>query len=94
MHDQYLDKLADDIMSLIESEKPSEQNIGTLGTALINDFIHKPGVQESLAQLDVAKKVRLWGNKGSGMQILWHGADTPKRDLRMIMANPGRSIFK
>ena len=79
MHDQYLDKLADDIMSLIESEKPSEQNIGTRGTALINDFIHKPGVQESLAQLDVAKKVRLWGNKGSGMQILWHGADTPKK---------------
>ena len=79
MHDQYLDKLADDIMSLIESEKPSEQNIGTRGTALINDFIHKPGVQESLAQLDVAKKVRLWGNKGSGMQILFHGADTPKK---------------
>lgn len=79
MHHQYLDKLADDMMSLIESEKPSEQNIGTRGTALINDFIHKPGVQESLAQLDVAKKVRLWGNKGSGMQILWHGADTPKK---------------
>ena len=79
MHEQYLDKLADDIMSLIEDEKPSEQNIGTRGTALINDFIHQPGVQESLAQLDVAKKVRLWGNKGSGMQILWHGADTPKK---------------
>ena len=79
MHDQYLDKLADDIMSLIEDEKPSEQNIGTRGTALINDFIHKPGVQESLAQLDVAKKVRLWGNEGSGMQILFHGADTPKK---------------
>ena len=79
MHDQYLDKLADDIMSLIEDEKPSEQNIGTRGTALINDFIHKPGVKESLAQLDVAKKVRLWGNKGSGMQILFHGADTPKK---------------
>ena len=79
MHDQYLDKLADDIMSLIEDEKPSEQNIGTRGTALINDFVRKPGVQESLAQLDVAKKVRLWGNKGSGMQILFHGADTPKK---------------
>jgi hypothetical protein len=79
MNDQYLNQLADDIMTLIRDEEPSEQNIGVRGTALINEFLGKPGVKESLGQLDVEKKVRLWGNKGSGMQILFHGADTPKK---------------
>jgi hypothetical protein len=79
MNDQYLNQLADNIMTLIRDEEPSEQNIGVRGTALINEFLGKPGVKESLGQLDVEKKVRLWGNKGSGMQILFHGADTPKK---------------
>ena len=79
MNEQYLNQLADDIMTLIRDEEPSEQNIGVRGTALINEFLGKPGVKESLGQLDVEKKVRLWGNKGSGMQILFHGADTPKK---------------
>ena len=79
MNEQYLNDLAEGLLSLIEHEDPSERNIGMRGTALINEFIHKPGVEESLGQLDVEKKVRLWGSKGSGMQILFHGADTPKR---------------
>ena len=36
-------------------------------------------MEDSLAVLDVSKKVRLWGNKGSGMQILLHGADSPTK---------------
>ena len=79
MNEQYLNELADGIMTLIEDEDPSESNIGVHGTALINAFLRQPGVEESLAELDVEKKVRLWGNKGSGMQILFHGADTPKK---------------
>ena len=79
MNEQYLNDLAEGLLSLIEHEDPSERNIGMRGTALINEFIRKPGVEESLGQLDVEKKVRLWGSKGSGMQILFHGADTPKR---------------
>ena len=79
MNEQYVNQLADDIITLIRDEEPSEQNIGVRGTALINEFLGKPGVKESLGQLDVQKKVRLWGSKGSGMQILFHGADTPKK---------------
>jgi hypothetical protein len=79
MNDQYLNQLADDIMTLIRDEEPSEQNIGVRGTTLINEFLGKPGVKEALGRLDVEKKVRLWGRKGSGMQILFHGADTPKK---------------
>ena len=79
MNEQNLNELAAGIMTLIEDEDPSESNIGVRGTVLINEFLRQPGVEESLAALDVEKKVRLWGNKGSGMQILFHGADTPKK---------------
>jgi len=79
MNEQYVNNLADHLMSLIEHENPSEQNIGTRGVALINEFICKSGVEESLARLNVERKVRLWGKKGSGMQILFHGANTPKK---------------
>ena len=79
MNEQYVNQLAESMLSLIKHEDPSEQNIGVRGTALINEFIRKPGIEESLAQLDVEKKVRLWGSKGSGLQILFHGADTPKK---------------
>ena len=80
MHDQYLDKLAADIMSLIEGEKPSEQNIGTRGTALINDFIHKPGVQESLAQLDVRRR------SGCGATKALHADSARRRHPKGIAA--------
>ena len=79
MNEQYLDELADGIMILIEDDDPSEDSIGVRGAALINEFLRQPGVKHSLAALDVEKKVRLWGNKGSGMQILFHGADTAKK---------------
>ena len=79
MNDQQLNELADGIMALIEDEYPSENNIGVHGAMLINEFLRQPGVAKSLAVLEVEKKVRLWGNKGSGMQILFHGADTPKK---------------
>ena len=79
MNEQHLNELAVGIMTLIEDEDPSESNIGVRGTVLINEFLGQPGVEASLAALDVEKKVRLWGTKGSGMQILFHGADTPKK---------------
>lgn|GEM_PF-744955 len=79
MNQQIVDQLAKDILSLIEAEAPSPENIGIRGTELIQEFIRKPGVGDSLAKLDICKKVRLWGSQGSGMQILLHGADTPKR---------------
>ena len=79
MNEQHLNELADGIMALIEDEDPLENSIGVRGAALIQEFLLQPGVEQSLAVLDVEKKVRLWGNKGSGMQILFHGADTPKK---------------
>ncbi len=79
MNEQHLNELADGIMALIEDEDRLEKSIGVRGAALINEFLLQPGVEQSLAVLDVEKKVRLWGNKGSGMQILFHGADTPKK---------------
>ena len=79
MNQQIVDQLAKDILSLTEKEEPSQQNIGIRGTELIQEFIQKPGVEDSLAKLDIRKKVRLWGSQGSGIQILLHGADTPKR---------------
>ncbi|MBE57873.1 MAG: hypothetical protein CMD66_00325 [Gammaproteobacteria bacterium] len=79
MNQQIVDQLAKDILSLTEKEEPSQQNIGIRGTELIQEFIQKPGVEDSLAELDIRKKVRLWGSQGSGIQILLHGADTPKR---------------
>ena len=79
MNDQHLNELADGIMALIEDEDPSENNVGVRGATLINEFLRQPGVEQALAVFDVEKKVRLWGNKGSGMQILFHGADTPKK---------------
>ncbi len=79
MNQQIVDQLAKDILSLIGKEQTPQQNIGTRATKLIQEFIQKPGVGDSLAKLDISKKVRLWGSQGSGMQILLHGADTPKR---------------
>ena len=79
MNQQIVDQLGKDILSLTEKEEPSQQNIGIRGTELIQNFIQKPGVGDSLAKLDIRKKVRLWGSQGSGIQILLHGADTPKR---------------
>lgn len=79
MNDQHLNELADGIMALIEDEDPSANNVGVCGATLIKEFLRQPSVEQSLAVLDVEKKVRLWGKKGSGMQILFHGADTPKK---------------
>ncbi|MBU25863.1 MAG: hypothetical protein CMD99_07510 [Gammaproteobacteria bacterium] len=79
MDQQILDQLAEDMLSLVKNEEPSQQNIGVGGAELILEFVQKPGVKDSLAKLDIEKKVRLWGSRGSGMQILLHGADTPKQ---------------
>jgi hypothetical protein len=79
MNQKDVNNLADGLMALIKNDQPSQKNIGLYGSRLITQFITKPGIEEYLAAVNLEKKVRLWGTPGTGMQILCHGADTPKK---------------
>ena len=95
MNEQYLNHLAEGLLSLIEHEDPSEQNIGVRGTALINEFIRKPGIEESLAQLDVERKRYDCGEaKDPVCRSYFTVQIHRKRGPRMITDSLGRSTFK
>ena len=94
MNEQHLNELADGIMALIEDEDPLENSIGVRGAALINEFLLQPGVEESLAVLDVEKKVRLWGNKVRVCRFYFTEQIPQKRDRLMTMGSLGRFTFR
>ena len=76
---QDITELATGLLTLLKTQGPSKKNMEVEGTALICDFVRRPGVENTLMTLDLGQKVRLWGKTGSGLQILLHGTDTPKK---------------
>ena len=74
-----VDELASNLLALLDERQAPLKMIKKNGPVLINDFLNRPGVKKALFSLNVEKKVRLWGIKGSGLQILFHGTDTPKK---------------
>lgn len=79
MNQKNVNNLAHGLMALIKNDQPSQENIGLHGSKLITQFISKPGIEEYLTSINLEKKVRLWGTSGAGMQILFHGVNTPKK---------------
>ncbi len=95
MNEQYLNELADGIMMLIENEDPSDRNVGVGGTALINDFLRQPGVEESLAARWMSRKRFVCGETRVRVcRSCFMGQILQKRDRLMIMASLGRFTFR
>lgn len=80
MIDRDVDELAKNLLKAIANREATREIMETRGTALINEFLAKTNVKSALLGLNVEKKIRLWGERGSGLQILYHGTDTPKKN--------------